>query len=239
MGGEWVEPWEWSTGDLITAERLNRINANLKWLKQKLEEAPPGAAVNYWNLLAQDDVIRPAGLADFYNAYNVLVLTSTNPSPGIVLRDSAGTDRAALVTYQEWETALAALNTHRVWVTNYVAGGPYTYWEKLGDNPGSISIGDWTTGHRFGIIPSTGVFEGVSPTIRPEEDNTGTLGDPTHRWAAIYAGSTYFGDLNLVGRGKNGGDWTIREGPDGLYARNNRTGKLYRFRLEEVKPEHI
>jgi len=30
------------------------------------------------------------------------------------------------------------------------------------------------------------------------------------------------------------GDWTIQEGSDELFIRNNQTGKKYKFKLEEI-----
>jgi len=38
---EWEEPYEWSPRELITAAKLNITTKNLRWLKQRLEEAPP------------------------------------------------------------------------------------------------------------------------------------------------------------------------------------------------------
>ena len=48
--------------------------------------------------------------------------------------------------------------------------------------------------------------------------------------------------MNLSNRGTGGnkvdgteGDWTIQEGEEDLYLLNNKTGKKYRFKLEEIK----
>jgi len=63
--------------------------------------------------------------------------------------------------------------------------------------------------------------------VRPVADNTYDLGDPSFRWANIYTG-----DLHLK---NDRGDYTIVEEEDALTLRNNKTGKVYNFVLEERK----
>jgi hypothetical protein len=63
--------------------------------------------------------------------------------------------------------------------------------------------------------------------VRPVADNTYDLGDPSFRWANIYTG-----DLHLK---NDRGDYTIIEEEDALTLRNNKTGKVYNFVLEERK----
>jgi hypothetical protein len=61
--------------------------------------------------------------------------------------------------------------------------------------------------------------------VRPVADNTYDLGDPSFRWANIYTG-----DLHLK---NDRGDYTIIEEEDALTLRNNKTGKVYNFVLQE------
>jgi hypothetical protein len=69
----------------------------------------------------------------------------------------------------------------------------------------------------------------------PGGDNTQNLGSTTSRWANIYTG-----DLHLSNNGSansvdgTSGDWTIQEGETDLYIINNKTGKKFKFKLEEV-----
>ena len=63
----------------------------------------------------------------------------------------------------------------------------------------------------------------------PSADNTLDLGAADKRWQNIYTG-----DLHLK---NDRGDWTIVEESDYLSLRNNSTGKLYKFVLEEVSEE--
>jgi len=64
----------------------------------------------------------------------------------------------------------------------------------------------------------------------PDIDATRVLGSPTLRYANLYAVTTTIGDLVL--KGKNA-KWRIFEREDGLYVKNERTGKLYKIKLEE------
>jgi len=63
----------------------------------------------------------------------------------------------------------------------------------------------------------------------PSADDTIDLGGASNRWRNIYTG-----DLHLK---NDRGDWTIVEESDYLSLRNNNTGKLYKFVMEEVLEE--
>ena len=73
--------------------------------------------------------------------------------------------------------------------------------------------------------------------VLPSTDSTYDLGSNSLRWANIFTG-----DLHLSNEGSGGnevdgtsGDWTIQEGEDHLYIKNNKSGKKYRFALEEIE----
>jgi hypothetical protein len=64
--------------------------------------------------------------------------------------------------------------------------------------------------------------------LEPSANATYNLGSSTARWATVFTS-----DLDL----SNGiGDWTIVEGEDDLFIYNNKRGKVYKFKLEEVEP---
>jgi hypothetical protein len=71
--------------------------------------------------------------------------------------------------------------------------------------------------------------------ITPDADATRDLGSPSLRWANIYSA-----DLNLSNEGGSNsvdgtwGSYTIQEGEDELYLINRRSGKRYKFLLQEV-----
>ena len=70
----------------------------------------------------------------------------------------------------------------------------------------------------------------------PAADNTYDLGSSSLRWANIYSA-----DLQLSNEGSTNdvdgtwGKYTIQEGENDLFLINRRTGKKYKFMLEEVK----
>jgi hypothetical protein len=71
--------------------------------------------------------------------------------------------------------------------------------------------------------------------ITPDTDASRDLGSPSLRWANIYSA-----DLNLSNEGNGNdidgtwGSYTIQEGREDLYLINRRSGKRYKFLLQEV-----
>ena len=76
----------------------------------------------------------------------------------------------------------------------------------------------------------------VSGNILPNANGTRDLGASGTRWANVYSS-----DLDLSNEAKGGntidgswGSYLIEEGEDNLYLTNRRSGKKYKFMLEEV-----
>ena len=73
--------------------------------------------------------------------------------------------------------------------------------------------------------------------VIPDVADSYDLGTTALRWR-----NGYFNDFHLSNEGIEGGndvdgttgDWTIQEGREHLYILNNKTGKKFRFALEEV-----
>jgi hypothetical protein len=93
--------------------------------------------------------------------------------------------------------------------------------------------------HRFDTY-NGGWVERVQITdtgCHPATDNTYDLGTTALRWRNLYTT-----DLHLSNEGKpegnevdgTTGNWTIQEGDENLYILNNKTGKKYKFALEEI-----
>jgi hypothetical protein len=91
-----------------------------------------------------------------------------------------------------------------------------------------------------GVLSFTTVavsFSSVGEDILPSTTDTYDLGSTTKVWANIYTG-----DLNLSNEAKSEGNavdgtkgnWTIQEGSDDLFILNNKSGKKYKFKLEEI-----
>tara|TARA_B100000131_G_scaffold158251_1_gene153490 strand:+ start:7571 stop:12259 length:4689 start_codon:yes stop_codon:yes gene_type:complete len=77
--------------------------------------------------------------------------------------------------------------------------------------------------------------------ITPEADSTYDLGTNSVRWANVYADDVRTGDLHLSNEHRGGNDvdgtwghYQIQEGEDDLFLFNKRSGKKYRFLLQQV-----
>jgi hypothetical protein len=70
----------------------------------------------------------------------------------------------------------------------------------------------------------------------PGSDSTYDLGSPSLRWANVYTGDLHLSNEEKGGNEVDGttGNWTIQEGDENLYIKNNKTGKKYKFALEEI-----
>ena len=72
-------------------------------------------------------------------------------------------------------------------------------------------------------------------SVTPWTDNSYNLGTSSKRWANVY---TF--DLHLSNKGSKNdvdgtwGDWTLQEGESDMYMINNRNGKKFRIKMEEV-----
>ncbi len=89
---------------------------------------------------------------------------------------------------------------------------------------------------RSNITNDDGVGVKVGHNLYPGTDNSHNLGASDKRWANIYSA-----DLQLSNEGTEGnevdgttGKWTIQEGDEDLFIINRKTGKKYKFLLEEV-----
>jgi hypothetical protein len=75
----------------------------------------------------------------------------------------------------------------------------------------------------------------VSNTVQPNANNTVSLGTTSNRWANVYSN-----DLDLSNEGSANdidgtwGSYLVQEGEEHLYIINRRSGKKFRFVLEEV-----
>ena len=77
--------------------------------------------------------------------------------------------------------------------------------------------------------------------ITPQSDSTYDLGTNSVRWANVYADDVRTGDLHLSNEHRGGntidgswGHYQIQEGEDDLFIMNKRSGKKFRFVLEQV-----
>ena len=66
--------------------------------------------------------------------------------------------------------------------------------------------------------------------------NSYDLGSDSARWANIYSADLQLSNEGTVGNEVDGttGNWTIQEGEEDLFILNRKSGKKYRFKLEEM-----
>jgi hypothetical protein len=94
------------------------------------------------------------------------------------------------------------------------------------DGAGNLSFGDVSVS-----------LSAVGESIIPSTTDTYDLGSASFVWRNIYTG-----DLHLSNEAKDQGNsvdgtkgnWTIQEGADDLFIVNNKSGKKYKFKLEEI-----
>jgi hypothetical protein len=74
-------------------------------------------------------------------------------------------------------------------------------------------------------------------TVTPGFDGSQDLGSNSMRWANVYTGDLHLSNESKGGNDVDGttGNWTVQEGEENLYLINNRTGKKYKFALEEIE----
>ena len=82
---------------------------------------------------------------------------------------------------------------------------------------------------------SLDVVVSAGKTFKPATTNSTDLGTTNERWRVIYTN-----DLELSNKGSQNsvdgtwGDWTLQEGENKIFMINNRTGKKYSLKMEEV-----
>ena len=70
----------------------------------------------------------------------------------------------------------------------------------------------------------------------PGSDATYNLGSASYRWNNIYTADAHFSNEGTEGNSVDGttGNWTLQEGEVNIYMLNNKTGKRYKIKMEEV-----
>ena len=143
-----------------------------------------------------------------------------------------GTDNKMQISIND--NTIVDMTYYNFWITSATSlkvGITYPRFEVdyLGNISGSADM--WVGGD----ITGSGNLE-IGGNIVPAADNSKDLGSSSYRWANLYVG-----DMELNNEGTDGneidgttGKWTIQEGEDDLYLLNRKSGKKYKFKLEEV-----
>ena len=82
---------------------------------------------------------------------------------------------------------------------------------------------------------SLDVVVSAGKTFKPATTNSTDLGTTNERWRNLFVNDAHFsneGSSNSVDG--TWGDWTLQEGENKIFMINNRTGKKYSLKMEEV-----
>ena len=81
------------------------------------------------------------------------------------------------------------------------------------------------------------VIDGSAGDVLPHGDGTQNLGSASKRWDNLYVNDMHFSNEGSDGNDVDGttGNWTLQEGEEYLYVINNKSGKKFKFSLEEVE----
>lgn len=73
------------------------------------------------------------------------------------------------------------------------------------------------------------------PSLRPDVDDTWSLGESSLRYTTVYSVDLDTGDINLRSLNDDA-HWTVVEDRRGLFLRDRLTGKAYKLLMEEIDP---
>jgi hypothetical protein len=242
-------PWVAGT----STARINQINAG----SGSLTDAGEGKYLNYW-IVATNDVVRPIKAIMGRVAYNtkseayaeqfspyglpflecapmyqVTLLTqgafagnkvrlvnvrTIYDSQGAISQSNAVTVHSTLASLgSDDHTQYVHVSTARTITANHTFSGNNTFSGTNGFN--RITVSD------------------IASNFVPASNAAYDLGSTTNAWRNVYTN-----DLHLSNEGHDEGNvvdgtkgnWTVQEGSEHLYIINNKTGKKYKFKLEEV-----
>ena len=184
-------------------------------------------------------------------------ITQTGSGNAFLVEDSASTDSTPFVIDNAGNVAVGAATAS---AKLDVIGNTKTSTLQVGTNPAGVSVGvigipnqkriygrnaantadvniAYIDGNNALIIgPSDGVSIDANGNLLPTTTATYSLGSNSYRWSNIYTGDLHLSNESKGGNEVDGttGNWTIQEGSDSLFIINNKTGKKYKFALEEI-----
>ena len=149
-----------------------------------------------------------------------------------------GTLNATTVTLTETSTTNA---THYITFADSLSGNEAIRTDtSLQYNPSTNTLTAATfAGDATGLTgtPSISVAAiTAAGNIIPSAHSTYNLGSNAVRWNNIYTMDMHFSNKGSTGNDIDGtwGDWTLQEGVENIFMKNNRTGKKYKINLTEV-----
>ena len=167
---------------------------------------------------------------DFTNATVTGLTSGAGATDGIFLEYSKSVSQS--YTIDEGKTALTASNdSSGITIPSGIT-------VTIADSSGwVITGGDKNMGLDAMVATSNQTERTMrTGTIKPTLNNTYDLGDSAVAWRNIYTNDLNLSNIKSSGNEIDGttGKWTIQEGEDDLFIINRKTGKKYKFMLEEI-----
>ena len=177
---------------------------------------------------------------------------SLNVNSALTANNSTNLGGTAAASYQLNSTLNANIASYLPTYTGVVNGSSHTVGTAFTANAtltNTVSLVVSTNTSTFGttvyIVANGNVGIGnstpadklvVAGSIIPSLDNSYNLGSASLRWANLYTGDLHLSNEKTIGNIIDGttGNWTIQEGETELYIINNKNGKKFKFKLEEI-----
>jgi len=131
----------------------------------------------------------------------------------------------ANVNVTQGKIANQAINEAKMQISNAPTNGYF------------LSAQSGNTGGMTWVAVPAADFGAVGEHLLPSANDTYDLGSASKQWRNIYTGDLHLSnEAKTQGNSIDGtkGNWTIQEGSEELYILNNKSGKKYKFKLEEI-----
>ncbi len=110
------------------------------------------------------------------------------------------------------------------------------YFNNGTNNAGAVTYDHPNNQLKFRINSNKSVEIDNVGSVLPGADNAQDLGSSTKRWGNVYTADAHFNNIGTGGNEVDGseGHWTMQEGESDFFLINRRSGKKYKFMLQEV-----
>ena len=161
------------------------------------------------------------------NATGIITATNLNLTGVLTYEDVTSVDSIGIITARKGIVSLGVVTA----TAFHGDGSQLTGIDAtaLKDSGGNVKIQAQASG---AIHTGVSTFSG---NVVPSANDTYDLGATGTRWANAYVNDMHFsnkGSSNSVDG--TWGDWTLQEGENKIFMINNRTGKKYSLKMEEV-----
>jgi len=171
----------------------------------------------------------------------------SNPDKGLIIKHTAtADDKPIRLVLQTGEVDMAANDV--IGAIDFQAPNENTGTDAIlvAASIEAVSEGDFSsTANATSLVFKTGASEVAAAKLKltsaghllPATDDTHDLGSASFQWRNIYTGDLHLSNESKAeGNSVDGttGNWTIQEGNDDLFILNNKSGKKYKFKLEEI-----